>query len=63
LRLDAVRGLEGDAAKAYFDVFDGMITAQKEDFFFRARSRRPPLDSPAARTTFRLAYHRSLAAA
>jgi CRISPR-associated protein Cas1 len=43
--LDAVRGLEGDAARTYFDVFDHLITAQKEDFFFHERSRRPPLDN------------------
>lgn len=43
--LDSVRGCEGDAARAYFGVFDHLITAQKEDFFFRERSRRPPLDN------------------
>jgi CRISPR-associated protein Cas1 len=43
--VEAVRGLEGDAARTYFDVFDHLVTAQKEDFFFRERSRRPPLDN------------------
>ena len=43
--LDTVRGREGEAARKYFDVFDHLITAQKEDFFFRERSRRPPLDN------------------
>jgi len=43
--LDAVRGLEGDAARAYFSVFDHLITANKDHFFFRERSRRPPLDN------------------
>lgn len=43
--LDAIRGLEGDAARTYFEVFDHLVTAQKEDFFFRERSRRPPLDN------------------
>ncbi len=43
--LDTVRGYEGEAAKSYFDVFDHLIVAQKEDFFFRGRSRRPPLDN------------------
>jgi CRISPR-associated protein Cas1 len=43
--VDAVRGLEGDAARTYFDVFDHLITAQKEGFFFHERSRRPPLDN------------------
>jgi CRISPR-associated protein Cas1 len=43
--LDALRGIEGDAAGAYFGVFDHLITAQKEDFCFCERSRRPPLDN------------------
>lgn len=44
LSLDQIRGVEGDAAKIYFSVFDKMILAQKESFFFHERSRRPPLD-------------------
>ncbi len=43
--LATVRGVEGDAARRYFSVFDRLVTAQKEDFFFRERSRRPPLDN------------------
>lgn len=43
--LDVVRGFEGDSARIYFDVFDNLITAQKEAFFFHNRSRRPPLDN------------------
>jgi CRISP-associated protein Cas1 len=43
--LDTARGVEGDAAKRYFGVFDHLITAQKDQFFFHERSRRPPLDS------------------
>ena len=50
--LDAVRGTEGDAAGAYFEVFDHLIAAQKEDFFFVARSRRPPLDNTNALLSF-----------
>ena len=50
--LDAVRGVEGDAARTYFDVFDHLITAQKEDFFFHERSRRPPLDNLNALLSF-----------
>ena len=50
--LDTVRGKEGDAARTYFGVFDHLITAQKEDFFFRERSRRPPLDSMNALLSF-----------
>jgi len=42
--LDTVRGIEGESANAYFEVFDHLITAQKNDFFFHERNRRPPLD-------------------
>ena len=42
--LNTIRGLEGDAAHAYFSVFNHLILAQKEDFIFRERNRRPPLD-------------------
>jgi CRISPR-associated protein Cas1 len=47
-----VRGLEGDAERTYFGVFDHLITAQKEDFFFAERSRRPPLDNVNALLSF-----------
>lgn len=43
--LDIVRGFEGDAAHAYFGVFDQLIISQKEDFLFNERNRRPPLDN------------------
>jgi len=43
--LDALRGIEGDAAHMYFGVFNELITSQKEDFFFEERNRRPPLDN------------------
>ena len=43
--LDIVRGYEGDAAHAYFGVFDQLIVSQKEDFSFNERNRRPPLDN------------------
>lgn len=43
--LDEVRGLEGDAAHTYFNVFDHLIVAQKESFSFQERNRRPPLDN------------------
>jgi len=42
--LDTVRGIEGDAAQAYFSVFDHLIVAQKDGFRFAGRNRRPPLD-------------------
>jgi CRISPR-associated protein Cas1 len=43
--LDILRGIEGDAAHIYFGVFNELITAQKEDFVFEERNRRPPLDN------------------
>jgi len=52
LSLDAARGLEGDASAAYFGVFDHLVTAQKEAFFFNERTRRPPLDNLNALLSF-----------
>lgn len=50
--LDMLRGIEGSAAKAYFDVYDHMLLRNKESFFFRGRSRRPPLDRINALLSF-----------
>ena len=50
--LDTVRGREGDAAHAYFGVFDHLVTAQKDEFYFHERSRRPPLDNLNALLSF-----------
>jgi CRISPR-associated protein Cas1 len=50
--LDTLRGLEGTAARVYFEVFDALITQQKDSFFFRQRSRRPPLDNVNALLSF-----------
>jgi len=50
--LAVLRGREGDAANTYFEAFDHMITAQKEDFYFKGRSRRPPLDNMNALLSF-----------
>jgi CRISPR-associated protein Cas1 len=44
LNLETIRGVEGDAAHAYFSVFDQLIIRSKEKFFFQSRNRRPPLD-------------------
>ncbi len=44
LSLDVVRGIEGDAAHTYFNIFDHLIISQKKDFAFHERNRRPPLD-------------------
>ena len=43
--LSVIRGKEGDAARTYFNVFNHLIAAQKDDFAFHERSRRPPLDN------------------
>ncbi len=45
LPLDTARGYEGEAARAYFGVFDHLIVNQKDAFGFERRSRRPPLDA------------------
>ena len=50
--VDGVRGIEGDGARNYFSVFDCLITTAKEHFFFRERSRRPPLDKVNALLSF-----------
>ncbi|MBI5521676.1 MAG: type I-C CRISPR-associated endonuclease Cas1 [Desulfarculus sp.] len=50
--LEVVRGVEGEAARTYFGAFDHLIRAQKESFFFHARSRRPPLDNINALLSF-----------
>jgi len=52
LSMEILRGMEGDAANTYFGVFNHLITSQKEDFFFHARSRRPPLDNMNALLSF-----------
>lgn len=43
--LETLRGIEGDAARIYFDVFDHLILHQKESFVFEQRNRRPPRDN------------------
>ncbi len=45
MSLDTLRGLEGNSANSYFGVFDQLITSQKQDFFFKRRNRRPPMDN------------------
>ncbi|MCI6908133.1 MAG: type I-C CRISPR-associated endonuclease Cas1c [Clostridiales bacterium] len=50
--MEALRGLEGVGAAAYFGVFDRLLLNRKEDFFFHGRSRRPPLDRVNAMLSF-----------
>lgn len=50
--LDIIRGVEGDAAREYFNVFEHLIVSQKEDFTFQERNRRPPRDKVNALLSF-----------
>ena len=52
LDMEALRGLEGVGAAAYFGVFDHLLLNRKEDFFFHGRNRRPPLDRVNAMLSF-----------
>ena len=44
----SLRGLEGEAANAYFGVFSALIRVKDTAFDFKGRSRRPPLAPPSA---------------
>jgi len=51
--LDAVRGIEGDAAKRYFAVFGLLVRPEaRADFALDGRTRRPPLDRMNALLSF-----------
>lgn len=50
--LELIRGLEGEAAKLYFAVFDHLILQNKEIFKFKTRNKRPPLDRVNAMLSF-----------
>ncbi|WP_070329076.1 type I-C CRISPR-associated endonuclease Cas1c [Exiguobacterium aurantiacum] len=50
--LERLRGLEGKVAVHYNQLFDDMILQQKEEFVFKGRSRRPPLDRVNAMLSF-----------
>ncbi len=43
--MDAIRGLEGDSARVYFENFACMTPAASEGLVFVKRTRRPPLDA------------------
>ena len=49
---NTLRGIEGDAARAYFSVMDDMILQNKKKFYFHGRSRRPPKDPFNAMLSF-----------
>ncbi len=42
--IDKLRGLEGESAKAYFEIFDKLLLRQREYFRLFMRTKRPPLD-------------------
>lgn len=49
---DVVMGIEGNCAKAYFDIFDRLILQQKDSFRMCSRTKRPPLDNVNAVLSF-----------
>lgn len=50
--LEQLRGFEGESASQYFSIFDDLILQQKDDFFFKIRNKRPPLDNVNAMLSF-----------
>lgn len=50
--MDALRGIEGDAASIYFGVFQELIRSTDAAFTFGSRTRRPPLDRVNAVLSF-----------
>lgn len=51
--LDILRGIEGEAARNYFDAMNHVIkSAYRTDFAFTGRTRRPPLDALNALLSF-----------
>lgn len=49
---DSLRGIEGESASRYFSVMDDLILQQKDEFKFKGRSRRPPMDNVNAMLSF-----------
>lgn len=50
--MDELRGVEGNAARAYFSVFEDMILANKISFQMIGRTKRPPRDPMNALLSF-----------
>ena len=50
--LDEARGIEGEAASAYFSAFSGLVREDRSTFAFRGRNRRPPRDPVNALISF-----------
>lgn len=49
---DAIRGIEGEAARIYFGTFGDLVRHDEPTFAFSSRSRRPPLDPLNALLSF-----------
>lgn len=49
---EVLMGIEGNCAKAYFDIFNRLILQQKDDFHMSFRTKRPPLDNVNAMLSF-----------
>ncbi len=50
--VESVRGLEGEAASVYFEVFNELFVSQRQEFSIQSRNRRPPLDPTNAMLSF-----------
>lgn len=50
--LEEIRGIEGETARKYFEVFDQLIINQTDQFYLRGRNRRPPRDNVNALLSF-----------
>lgn len=57
--LDEARGIEGEAARTYFGVFDLMIRTERAEFAMHGRTRRPPRDRVNAVLSFLYALLRA----
>jgi CRISPR-associated protein Cas1 len=51
-KIQELLGIEGDAAKIYYGVFNELIVNKTSGFVFNGRSRRPPLDEVNALLSF-----------
>ncbi|MDD4493624.1 MAG: type I-C CRISPR-associated endonuclease Cas1c [Eubacteriales bacterium] len=50
--INVIMGIEGNCAKSYFSIFEGLILQQKDDFRMFSRTKRPPLDRVNAVLSF-----------
>ena len=50
--INVLRGIEGEAARAYYAVFNDLVRTEERTFAFTHRSRRPPLDPINALLSF-----------